>query len=88
MKLLFYSDAGHGWLRVPRFLLAELGLLDVISSYSYQSKTGKTVYLEEDGDCRAFMDAVKKANKPVSIVDVDHGDRSFVRSLPRFNKGI
>ena len=42
----FISDPGHGWLEVPRSLLSELGILEEITTYSYQKK--ELVYLEED----------------------------------------
>jgi hypothetical protein len=32
----FYADAGHGWLRVPKHLLVELGIADKITAYSLQ----------------------------------------------------
>ena len=49
----FYSDAGHGWVAVKRQELADLGILDKISKFSYQK--GKTVYLEEDCDTAVFV---------------------------------
>jgi hypothetical protein len=54
----FYSDNGHGWLSVKRQKLIDLGILEKISSYSYQK--GQTVYLEEDCDAALYMDAYKE----------------------------
>lgn len=53
----FHVDPGHGWLKVPRALLIELGIHKSISHYSYQR--GDFVYLEEDGDFGAFVAAMK-----------------------------
>jgi len=47
-----YSDPGHSWMAVKRNELIRLGILHLISSYSYQK--GETVYLEEDCDLRKF----------------------------------
>jgi hypothetical protein len=51
----FFTDAGHGWLRVPVSELIELGIERDISSYSYLS--GDWAYLEEDCDMAKFLDA-------------------------------
>ena len=53
----FISDPGHGWLEVPLSELVELGIAQEISSFSYQSKDGNLVYLEEDCDLGRFADA-------------------------------
>jgi hypothetical protein len=76
--LLFISDPGHGWLRVPYESAFGLG----ISNYSYQD--GQYAYLEEDADAGKWLRAhpevevrsIPEKNEPV-------GD-SFVRGLPRF----
>lgn len=54
-KYDFYSDPRHGWLKVERRELVELGIENQISGYSYQK--GDYVYLEEDGDASKFADA-------------------------------
>lgn len=48
MKIKYYTDPGHGWGAVKRQVLADLGIADKITPYSYQK--GDTVYLEEDCD--------------------------------------
>jgi hypothetical protein len=48
----FIADAGHGWAKVPRALLRDLGIEAQISHYSYQR--GDWVYLEEDCDLSRF----------------------------------
>lgn len=54
-KYDFFSDPSHGWLKVERKELIELGIKNEISGYSYQK--GDYVYLEEDSDASKFMDA-------------------------------
>jgi hypothetical protein len=58
-KYTLTSDAGHGWLTVPRKRLNQLGILGQVSRYSYQSGDGEVVYLEEDCDLMAFIHALK-----------------------------
>jgi hypothetical protein len=55
---IFHTDAGHGWLAVKRQELIDLGVMDRITSFSYQR--GKTVYLEEDCDATTFVNAYEK----------------------------
>lgn len=63
MKLTYhaYSDPGHGWLKVPRKELHELGIADQITPYSYER--GEWVYLEEDADLSTFAKAHPKWNQ-------------------------
>jgi hypothetical protein len=57
----FYSDAGHGWLAVPRQELITLGILHKISHYSYELSS--TVYLEEDCDLSTYAAAIDATGK-------------------------
>lgn len=50
--LHYFSDPGHGWLRVPRAMLTRLGIEEKITPFSYQR--GQWVYLEEDCDMSRF----------------------------------
>lgn len=56
----FYSDPGHGWLKVDLKDLINLGILDQISNFSYARKGKKSisVYLEEDMDAGIFLKAI------------------------------
>ena len=38
MKLFYYQDPGHGWIKVSNNLLNKLAINDKISSYSYMRK--------------------------------------------------
>lgn len=51
----YFTDPGHGWLRVKRAELNDLGIANKISPYSYMR--GDYVYLEEDCDMAKFMKA-------------------------------
>jgi len=80
----FYSDPGHGWLKVSRDELKELGLTETITSFSYQR--GKDVYLEEDCDASAFFKA-KQEKQGITIKFRDHyaGERvSKIRNYMRY----
>lgn len=80
-----HTDPGHGWLAIKRSVLAELNLLDKVSNCSYQSKSGKTVYLEEDSDMSLFLNQAKTLGIQVEYKD-SYKERSPIRSYPRFQK--
>jgi hypothetical protein len=72
MKFDYIMDPGHGWLKVPKALLAQLGIADKISPYSYQR--GEYAYLEEDCDLTAFHAAATAAGIEV-VFRNRHSDR-------------
>jgi hypothetical protein len=57
-KYHFFSDAGHGWVKVPIADLKVLGIADKISGCSLQR--GDFAYLEEDCDATLFGKAFFK----------------------------
>jgi hypothetical protein len=61
----FISDPGHAWLKVPHRLLAELGIADQITTYSYSR--ADYAYLEEDLDAGRFFAAMDAAGRPWKI---------------------
>lgn len=82
MKLRFISDPGHGWLEVPRADVERSGA--AISAYSYQHD--RMVYLEEDCDARAYLEAIGAPE--VAIVNV-YQDPTPVRGYRSFSqKGV
>lgn len=89
-KYDFYSDSMHGWLKVERRELVELGIENQISGYSYQK--GDCVYLEEDGDASKFMDAweakhqVKLMNSQITYHIADRASK--IRRYQPFNPKI
>lgn len=52
----FYSDPGHGWLKVPHKLLRKLGIERDITDFSYSR--GEYAFLEEDVDLSTFHNAM------------------------------
>ena len=81
-EFYFYTDPAHGWLEVPRGLLAELGISERVSRYSYQR--GEQVYLEEDCDYSIFRRAMMAAGREFTTADIQTDGQSFIRSLPRY----
>jgi hypothetical protein len=80
MKYRFYSDAGHGWLAVPKAAVEKLRVVPSACSY----ERGNMVYLEEDCDASKFCDAFRATFGAYPLLDyVDHGDRSPIRSYNR-----
>lgn len=61
----FFTDPGHGWLRVPRRDLVTLGVAHRITPYSYQKDA--YVYLEEDCDASRFLQAAEAAGWKVTV---------------------
>jgi len=79
---IFHEDAGHGWLAVKRQDLIDLGILDKVSSCSYEK--GDTVYLEEDDDAPIFIRAIKAKGLGFKYRDHIHPNFSPIRRYARF----
>jgi hypothetical protein len=75
----FHTDAGHGWLEVPTADVHELQVKP--SRYSYYN--GNTMFLEEDCDASAFLQAYEnKFGGSPTINFAPHNDGSHpIRSL-------
>ena len=82
MAYAFYNDPGHAWMAVKRAELERLGILDKISSYSYQR--GKTVYLEEDCDYSIFKHAKMAKGEDFVAIEKYTDNRSPIRSYEHF----
>lgn len=81
----FYSDPSHGWLKVSKEELKELGISTEITAYSYQR--GKDVFLEEDCDASLFF-KTKQEKQGITIKFRDHyaGERtSKIRNYDRYS---
>mgnify|MGYP003643042944 CR=1 FL=1 len=76
-----YSDDAHGWLRVEKTTLKRLGLLDKISSLSYEDD--EYIYLEEDLDADVFLNTQKDEDFGI---DEHYSPKSSIRKK-RFYKG-
>ncbi|KKK79453.1 hypothetical protein LCGC14_2833350 [marine sediment metagenome] len=64
---VFFTDPGHGWLRVKLAELVALGVADKISKFSYTN--GDYAYLEEDCDADIFIQA--KFGSDVSFAELE-----------------
>lgn len=86
-KPKWYVDAAHGWLRVDTVEIAELGIEDEISSYSYLSPDGKYSYLEEDSDATVFIEAYGRElyNQQGIPETSQYSPRSRIRDYPMYN---
>lgn len=82
LKLKFYADPGHGWLAVKRKVLADLGILNQITRFSYEKCA--TVYLEEDADVTLFMETTKKLGIQVDVTYKHTNNSSPIRSYNYF----
>lgn len=86
LKLTYYTDAGHGWLKVNRAELDALGISDKVSAYSYQK--GDFAYLEEDCDASLFMDAAKAAGWTLNMIGKNCANYSTIRQFERFTNKV
>lgn len=78
MKLVYFCDPGHGWVRVKRDVLTKLAIADKISPYSYQR--GDYAYLEEDCDLSVLIKALEAAGKKLELVSKHTNRSSKIRS--------
>lgn len=81
-KYHWFSDPGHGWLRVEKTELVELGISDQITDYSYQR--GKYAYLEEDRDLDTFAKAKEKQGVKITMHHHATNNRSKIRGYDRY----
>jgi hypothetical protein len=82
IKLTFFNDPGHGWLRAPKKLLKQYGVADKISEYSYAD--AEYAYLEEDCDAPRLLDAIEASGLTVKLID-RYSTHCFVRRLGGYN---
>lgn len=78
----FYTDPGHGWLRVPLAELIELGIADSISGYSYVRHA--FAYLEEDCDMTRFIDARNRVPDTFEVKEHYSPADSIIRNFTRY----
>ena len=82
MKLTYFTDPGHGWVKVPRKLLERLSIADKISSYSYSR--GDSVYLEEDCDLGLLYQACDSRGFKIDLTTKHTNKRSPIRSYATY----
>ena len=86
LKLNWYADPGHAWLRVEASELITLGIADKVSRYSYMGRNCQYAYLEEDCDAGLYI----RARDPEGPIDWDHTEyvtdfNTGVRSMPHYD---
>ena len=80
--LYMHQDGGHAWLKVSKDTFNRTNLtMRSISCFSYHDN--KNYYLEEDVDATLYLNNLKDQNINYSFIEVDDGDYSLIRHLPR-----
>jgi len=82
MKLKFYQDPGHGWVKVQRKFLKKLEIADKISSCSLMR--GDDIFLEEDCDLTLFCDTMEKQGITFSFEESHTNKSSKIRSYDSY----
>jgi len=77
-QLIFFTDPGHGWLRVPYLETAGLG----ISRFSFTGQ--QWAYLEEDCDVAKYLDHLEEQDIEYNINNQNSDKSSFIRRLDRY----
>ena len=78
----FYSDAGHGWIKISIGKLKELGIIQQISNYSYINNNN--AFLEEDRDAGILLRKLDEIG--ISYKFRHHySNRSRIRNFNSFN---
>jgi hypothetical protein len=78
MKLNYYQDPGHGWIKCNKSLLQKLGIAADISRYSYMR--GDCAYLEEDCDASRLLEAARAAGIVIQLKPFYSNKQSKIRS--------
>lgn len=79
---IYYTDAGHGWAKVKKSVLTNLGIDKDISAYSYQR--GDYAYLEEDRDLALLHERLADNNTTMKLVQRHTDKESRIRSYERY----
>lgn len=80
--IIVYNDPNHGWGKVKRQVLSNLGLVDKVSAYSYQYKDN--VYLEEDCDLSLLVQTLYALDVRVKFVEKSTNKQSRIRSYESY----
>jgi hypothetical protein len=80
----FYTDPGHGWLKVTRADCLDLGFTaNDFSAYSYLGDGGE-IYLEEDCDAPKFLHAYQAKHGAMPTIKESHcSTSSRIRRMRR-----
>lgn len=85
MILHFYSDPGHGWLKISSTILTQIGCNPSdFSEYSYIKEIdhGKqyNIYLEEDYDAPKFLKILSDKKIEFNIISHFNNKKSKIRT--------
>jgi hypothetical protein len=86
MKITVYTDPGHGWGAVKRTVLADLGIANRVTAYSYQR--GQSVYLEEDCDLSLLIGALRERGITPVFTERHTDRRSPIRSYDSYRPAL
>lgn len=76
----FFTDGGHGWLKVTKARLDNLGIADKITSCSFMR--GNYAYLEEDCDVSTYIKALLKQENIEDVEgEVSEEYKTFMQSF-------
>lgn len=84
--LYYFTDPGHGWVRVRRNEKLFQTIADEVSSYSYQR--GNYVYLEEDDDLGLYIKAIKAAGMEIKVEQYSTNRLSKIRNYAPYEKHL
>lgn len=82
MKLNYYQDPGHGWIKAPKALLQRLGIAGDITTYSYMR--GDFAYLEEDCDAARLFKAADSIGLEIKLNEFHTNKQSKIRSYDQY----
>lgn len=80
--LNYYSDPGHGWVKVSKDFLVKMEISEKISIFSYQKSN--FAYLEEDCDLSLLIQSMKQKNIQPIIRQYNTNKSSKIRSYDRY----
>lgn len=75
IKLTFYDNESHGYIKISKYDLQALGIdASQFSNYSYYNNDNACLYLEEDCDATKLIKLLKNKGYEVSLKSrfVDH----------------
>lgn len=83
ITLTHHSDPSHGWIEVSYALVAQLGIRERITSYSYYSQAKQVFYLEEDCDATTLIKAMEAQGIEYKIESKDYNHNAPMRRMKR-----
>lgn len=81
LQIIQFTDSGHGWYKIARNLLVEVGAQALVSKYSYQHEN--FIYLEGDYDAPKIFKMLQTAGYYLQFT-AQHADNSPIRGYARY----